>query len=182
MGFNNGYDSGYSDCEAENRKRWEREAVERYKAENPSSGEGSGGGSSSGLTSFPYILAATFEQFFVGRLAPDAPKVVSQFRDETGEDAYAAPVPTGFVAVVNVDITASNDDYAYAISLPNDNYPDGTLLCCLGGENEVELTFTINGADASPAQGDVPGHIEWLVWFRKQSGTWRFLQYTDVGV
>ena len=39
MGFNNGYDSGYSDCEAENRKRWEREAVERYKAENhPSSG------------------------------------------------------------------------------------------------------------------------------------------------
>jgi hypothetical protein len=41
MGFNNGYDSGYSDCEAENRKRWEREAVERYKAENPSSGGGS---------------------------------------------------------------------------------------------------------------------------------------------
>ena len=41
MGFNNGYDSGYSDCEAENRKRWEREAVERYKAENPPSGGGS---------------------------------------------------------------------------------------------------------------------------------------------
>ena len=41
MGFNNGYDSGYSDCEAENRKRWEKDAVERYKAANPPSGGGS---------------------------------------------------------------------------------------------------------------------------------------------
>ncbi len=35
MGFNNGYDSGYSDCEAENRKRWEAEAVERYRKSSP---------------------------------------------------------------------------------------------------------------------------------------------------
>ena len=58
MGFNNGYDSGYSDCEAENRKRWEREAVERYKAENPS-GESSGGSSGGTRSAKVFKLAST---------------------------------------------------------------------------------------------------------------------------
>lgn len=31
MGFNNGYDSGYADCETENRKKWEAEAVKRFR-------------------------------------------------------------------------------------------------------------------------------------------------------
>ena len=44
MGYNNGYDSGYSDCEAENRKKWEEAAYARGLADGGSGGSGGSGG------------------------------------------------------------------------------------------------------------------------------------------
>ena len=36
MGFNNGYDSGWQDCETQNRAKWEKAAAEKALANAPS--------------------------------------------------------------------------------------------------------------------------------------------------
>ena len=162
MGFNNGYEAGYSDCEADNRKKWETEAVERYKAENPPSG---GTSAPSGVTGFPYILKAGMSNR-VGELS----SVYSGGFDSFG-------YPEDFVQAIDVTVT-QKDTHSYDVNFSDTGYPDGQLFIIYGASTDenVQLSITINGHECEVTTGS---YYSYMIWFKKQNGSWNLLYLAD---
>ena len=153
MGFNNGYESGYSDCEADNRKKWEDAAYARGFADG-----GSGGGGSSATPRNPVVMlkdCPVIASEYYGGLAPlftiDASNLAvgeAIFVDGYGSEAIIPAEVDSFTPTFKILVPAETTDAYDTVGVGTDHVTASS--CALQTEGDVK-SFNVNAGSTMVA-------------------------------
>ena len=157
MGFNNGYESGFSDCERENRKKWEKEAVAKYIAEH-----GSGGAASRA----PKVFIPSDGQHLliddIARATVNPPERADISIGTGSAFAFERTLNPDIIGTAFTITHTEADRLAHAtVEEPSGGWVTGDILACsYYFDSTVLNALTLNGVTI-----EAPGPFIFAVWY-----------------